>query len=217
MPEEGTGPDETVRRLAALSTSDLSDVTAGAGVLAPGLHRVSGSGTIAGRAVTAESEEGSLFAIFSALDASSPGDVLCMTAPGGTAYLGDLAAHDIANRGIAAVIVDGFVRDTAVLAQLPVAFFARGRTPVARRGPGAGRSMVPIELGDVAVAPGDWLVADDDGVIVLADSEVEDVLAQAEAAKAVEERMLARIKGGETLPQALKAELGIDVPGVAAS
>ena len=77
--------------------------------------------------------------------------------------------------------------------------------------------MVPIELGDVTVATRDWVVADDDGVIVLADSEVEDVLTQAEAAKAVEERMLARIKSGETLPQALKAELGIDVPGAGAS
>jgi 4-hydroxy-4-methyl-2-oxoglutarate aldolase len=198
-------------RLAALSTAAISDATGGLGAMSPGLARIGdGKGTVAGRAVTAESADGSVFAVFGALDEAQPGDVLCMTAPGHTAYLGDTVANDIANRGLAAVVVDGLVRDAEALADLPVAVFARGTSPVTRRGPGAGRSMVPVELGGVEVNPGDWIVADADGVVVVAAAGIERVLAQAEQAAEVDARMVARVKAGATLPEAISAERGID-------
>jgi 4-hydroxy-4-methyl-2-oxoglutarate aldolase len=202
---------DIARRLEALSTSAISDATGGVGAMSPGLARVGGgTATVAGPAVTAESAPGSVFAIFGALDQARPGDVLCMTAPGDTAYLGDTAAHDIANRGLVAVVVDGLVRDAAALAELPVAFFARGTSPVARRGPGTGRSMVPVVLGGVDVSPGDWVVADADGVVVVAAADIERVLAHAEQAAEVDARMVARVKAGATLPEAIAAERGID-------
>jgi 4-hydroxy-4-methyl-2-oxoglutarate aldolase len=206
---------DIAQRLAALSTSAISDVTGGEGAMSPGLARIGGgNGTVAGRAVTAESAEGSVFAIFPALDQARPGDVLCMTAPGSTAYIGDMVAHDIANRGLAAVVVDGLVRDADALAGLPVAFFARGTSPVARRGQGAGRSMVAIQLGGVEVSPGDWIVADADGVVVIPAGSVEEVLTKVEEEAKVEARMLARVKAGATLPDAISAELGVDWAGL---
>src|SRR4051812_16429660 len=82
-------------RLARLSSSIVADVSEGRGVVSFGLVRFSGSGTVAGRAVTADCAEGSLRAVFPALDQAQPGDILCMTAPGSTAYLGDLLATHI--------------------------------------------------------------------------------------------------------------------------
>lgn len=196
------------QRLRALSASAVSDATGGAGVMRPGLRRFSGSGTVAGRAVTAQSGEGSLLAAFPALDEAEPGDVLCMTAPGDTAYLGDMLVRDIANRGLSATIVDGLIRDSEALAAFPVSVFARGVSPIARRGDDPGRSMIPIDLGGVTVSPGDWIVADGDGAVVIAPGEVEGVLARAEEAVRLEELMLERVRAGASVMDAVHAVIG---------
>ncbi|UGS36142.1 RraA family protein [Capillimicrobium parvum] len=131
-----------------------------------------------------------------------------MTAPGDTAYLGELLATDIANRGLAAAVVDGLIRDSEALPGLPVSFFARGVTPTARRGDDPGRSMIPIDLGGVQVRPGDWIVADGDGVVAIAAGEVDSVLAKAEEAARLEERMLERIRAGANVMDAVRAVIG---------
>jgi regulator of RNase E activity RraA len=196
------------QRLAALSASAIADATGGRGVMRPGLLRYSGSGTVAGQVVTAASGEGSLLAAFPALDASQPGNVLCMTAPGGTSYLGGMLVQDIANRGLAAVVVDGLIRDSESLPEFPVSVFARGTSPIARRGDDPGRSMVAINMGGVTVRPGDWIVADGDGAVVVSPDDVEAVLAKAEEAERLEEQMLERIKAGASVMDAVRAVIG---------
>lgn len=195
-------------RLGRLSSSIVADVSEGRGVVSPGLIRFSGSGTVAGRAVTADCAEGSLRAVFPALDQAQPGDILCMTAPGTTAYLGDLLASDIVGRGLAGAVVDGLIRDRDAIAGMPASFFARGVTPYARRGSDPGQSMTPILLGGVRVAPGDWIVADGDGVIVVPPTAIEEVLAKAEENARIEERIMARIRAGEKVRDAVNAEVG---------
>lgn len=202
-----TGGGGVAERLGALSASGIADATAGKGVVRSGLIRYSGSGTVAGHAVTADSAEGSLLAVFPALDQAHPGDVLCMTAPGDTAYLGDLLAADIANRGLIGVVVDGLIRDSEGLPALPLSVFARGVTPMARRGDDPGRSMVPVSIGGVEVHPGDWIVADGDGVVVIAPDDVEGVLEKAEENARLEEQMLERIKAGASVMDAVRAVL----------
>jgi regulator of RNase E activity RraA len=146
-------------------------------------------------------------AVFPALDRALPGDVLMMTAPGPTAYLGDLLASDIVNRGLVAVVVDGLIRDRDSLADMPVSFFARGVTPTARRGRDPGKSMVPIEIGAVRVSPGDWVVADGDGVVVIAPQDVAAVLAKAQENAQLEARIMARIKAGAKVMDAVNQEI----------
>lgn len=205
--EETRAPQDSAARLASLSTSIVADATSGAGVIAE-LRRFSGTGTVAGQALTADCADGSVLAVFAALEHARPGDVLCMTAPGRTAYLGDLLATDIVNRGIAATVVDGLVRDTDTIATLPASFFARGATPSARRGGAPGRAMVPIEIGGVGVRPGDWIIADGDGVVVVPAESVDDVLAKAEEDARHEERIMARIAAGATVMDAVREEMG---------
>lgn len=194
-------------RLADIPASTIAEATGGRGVVAPGLIRFAGNGTLAGRAITAACDEGGLQAVFTALDASSSGDVLCYTAPGLTAYLGELLATDIASRGLVGVVVDGNIRDRAGIAKLPLTIFARGTNPYAKRGPGAGRAMIPIEIGGISINPGDWVIGDDDGVIVVPPSEIEAVIASAEASIRMEKRIMARIKAGEKVRDAVQAEI----------
>lgn len=199
---------DIARRLSNLSVSGLSDAVRGEGVVSPGLRRFSGSGTVAGRAVTAECAEGALGAVFAALEHAQAGDVLCLTAPGHTSYMGDLLATHLSVRGIAAAIVDGNIRDAVTIADMPVSIFGRGLSPVALRRRDPGRPMVAIELGGVTVNPGDWVVADLDGAIIIRPEQVLAVLEKAEADAQVEERLMVRIKAGERPMDAVKAELG---------
>lgn len=196
------------RRLAALTVSDLSDAVGGTGVLSPGLQRFSGTGTVAGQAVTADCDEGALGAVFAALEHAQPGDVLCMATPGHTSYMGDLLATNLSQRGLAAAVVDGNIRDKDGIANLPVAVFARGLSPVALRRRDPGRSMVPIQLGGVTVHPGDWVIADNDGVIIIGPAHIEAALAKAEENARVEQRIMARIQAGEKVMDAVRAEVG---------
>lgn len=201
-------PGAIARKLGALTTSGISDATGGRGVLSPGLLRFSGTGTVAGRAVTAECSDGSLWAVFPALDQSHRGDFLLLTAPGSSAYLGDLLATDISHRGLVGALVDGLIRDRDAVATLPISVFARGVTPMARRGREPGRPMVPIEVGGVRVSPGDWIVADSDGVVVIPPQEIDAVLLKAQEQAQLEARIMARIKAGAKVMDAINEEIG---------
>lgn len=192
------------RKLAALSTSILADAMGGKGAVQPGLIRFSGKGTIAGRAITADCDEGSLQAVFAALEAAQPGNILCTVGPGISAYLGDLLAANIIRHGLPGAVIDGLIRDRETIATMSASFFARGLTPVALRRPEPGRPMVPIVIGGVTITPGDWVVADDDGVVVIAPSEVEAVLAKAEENARIEERIMELVESGVKITDAVR-------------
>lgn len=209
MDEAADGERDIARRLRALSASVVADALEGrGGVVEPGLIRFSGQGVAAGRAVTADCAPGSLMAVFPALDRARPGDFLCMTAPGFSAYLGDLLAANLLQRELSGAIVDGLIRDVTTIASMPLTIFARGATPIARRGRDPGESMNVIKLGGVDIAPGDWIVADSDGIVVVAEAAVSAVLAKAEELARVEDRILARIKAGAAVAQAVREEVG---------
>lgn len=194
-------------QLAALSASIVADGTGGKGVVEPGLIRFSGTGTIAGRAVTAACSEGSLQAIFAALEHAEAGAVLCVSGPGNSAYLGDLLASDLAKRGLAGAVIDGLIRDRATIATMPVSFFARGLTPMALRRPEPGSPMVPISIGGVTIHPGDWIVADDDGVVVIVPQDVDAVIAKAAENAQIEVRIMELVEAGAKITEAVRQAL----------
>lgn len=203
----GQSTERDRARLARLSASAVADATAGVGVIS-GLRRYSGSGVVVGQAVTAEGFGGSMYAVFDALEHARAGDVLCLTAPGPTAYLGDLLASQIIKRGLSGGLIDGLIRDTDAIAGFSASFFARGTTPTARRGGPPGRSMVPIQIGGVQIMPGDWVIADGDGAVVVPAADLDDVLARAEENARIEELILARVEAGASVPDAVREVTG---------
>ena len=101
----------------------------------------------------------------------TPGDGRVLVVDGGgslhTALMGDLIAQSAADNGWAGVVINGAVRDSAVLAGIPLGIKALGTNPRKSSKTGAGERDVPVTFGGTTFSPGDRLWSDDDGVVVL--------------------------------------------------
>ena len=95
-------------------------------------------------------------------------------------------------------MIDGPVRDAAGIRELGFPVWARSITPRVGTNRRVGQTQVPVACGDIVVHPGDWIFADDDGVVVVPAANVEKVLAAAETTDAKERKIAERIKAGES-------------------
>ena len=147
-----------------------------------------------------ESHGGGYNAQKRAFDGLRPGDVLVIEARGetGTGTLGDILALRARTLGAAGIVTDGGVRDSAAVAALGMPVYSAGAHPAV-----LGRRHVPwdtdvtVACGGAAVQPGDVIVGDDDGVLVIPPFLVEDVVRDALAQEAAEEYIAARVADGE--------------------
>lgn len=121
-----------------------------------------------GTVVTFESDEDNL-ALKAILDEQGDGRVIVVDTHGSTrvAMLGDSMAARAARNGWAAIVVHGAVRDVDALAALPIGIKAVGSNPRRSRKEGNGRRDVPVTFGGATFQPGDHLVSDEDGIVVL--------------------------------------------------
>ena len=108
-------------------------------------------------------------AVFGALDAATSGDIIVAATDGfvGTAVTGDLVLGMARNKGLAGFVTDGLVRDVVGIEAVGLPVYCAGITPnsPARNGPGT--VGFPVVMGGVAIAPGDILVGDRDGIVVV--------------------------------------------------
>lgn len=126
-----------------------------------------------GPARTVAAPVGGLDAVRSAAGNLNPGDVLVIAADGIEAAMwGDTLAHLAHERGAAGVVVDGYVRDVAQLQRIGASVRARGTFPRRAQALGSGRADVVVETAGARVAPGEIVIADYDGVVVLAAQDV---------------------------------------------
>ena len=148
-------------------------------------------------------------AFMAALAECKPGDVLVVATNGyvGAAVTGDLLMYVARNRGAAGFVTDGLVRDLDDLETVGLPTFAMGVTPNSpqRRGPGS--VGLPIVCGGVAIASGDVVVGDRDGVVVVPRTRIDETLKNLERVKAAEAATLERVRAG------LK-ELPVEVPAL---
>jgi regulator of ribonuclease activity A len=121
-----------------------------------------------GRVATVRCVEDNVL-VKAALSEPADGRVLVVDGAGSPrcALVGDVIAGLAVAHGWAGVIVHGMVRDTAALAALPISVKALGSNPRKSAKTGAGERDVPVEFGGVLFRPGDMLVSDEDGVVVL--------------------------------------------------
>jgi len=130
----------------------------------------SGAPKIAGRACTVKVYPGDNLMVHKSLDIAEPGDVVVVDAASATTFavLGDMVATKARHRGIAGFVVDGLVRDLPgilALGDLPV--FARGVTPIGPLHRGPGEINYPVCAGGIVVHPGDIVIGDPSGVVVI--------------------------------------------------
>jgi regulator of RNase E activity RraA len=125
---------------------------------------------ILGPACTVKVYPGDNLMVHKSLDIAQPGDVIVVdaSASGTTAVLGDLVSAKARHRGVAGFVVDGLIRDLPGIRELgDFAVFARGVTPIGPLHRGPGEINHPVALGGIVVHPGDLIVGDLNGVVVV--------------------------------------------------
>lgn len=153
---------------------------------------------VAGPALTVRSRPGDNLMFHHALDVAEAGDIIVVDAGGDltNALMGEIMVGIAKKNGVAAIIVDGAIRDAEEIRTMDFPLWARGIT---HRGPykdGPGELNVPIAVDGMVVEPGDLVLGDGDGVLAVPYDEVTDVLAAAKDKSAQEEESIAAIADG---------------------
>jgi RraA family protein len=133
-----------------------------------------------------------------ALDMAQPGDIIAVDGEGcmDHSLCGEIMMRTAIKRGIAGFLIGGCIRDVEALANLPLAVFALGVQPKGPYKNGPGEINVPIAIGGQAILPGDLLVGDPDGVVVIRAADAPEVLAKALKHFAMEEDKFRKIEEG---------------------
>lgn len=202
-----------VAAFAGVPTGYAVDAMGGRGGLD---HRIKplapATSVLVGVAVTCQCGPADNLALFAALATAQPGDILVAATDGftATAVTGDLLVGMAKNRGIRGVVTDGLARDVAGILAVGLPVYCAGVTansPV-RNGPGS--VGLPIVLGGVAVASGDLVIGDDDGVVIVPRDQIAMVLNKLPDIRAAEAALEAKVKGGLEVPDFIQAILDSD-------
>jgi len=151
---------------------------------------------VAGPAVTAYCAPGDNLMMHRALFLAEKGDVLVVQAPHGGAQWGDLAAAYAKEKGLEGIVVDGYVRDTNELVDLRSPVWSTLIGPNSPQKSGHGLVNAPVVCAGARVEPGDLVVADGDGVIVIPKAQAREVVAEARARMEREEQARRGIAAG---------------------
>lgn len=150
-------------------TTCISDALQGLNNMDPAIKPLKEEYRVAGRAFTVQMPVGDNTAVLKAIREAKPGDILVIDAKGDffRAIAGDFVVGMAKALGIKGIIVDGSIRDLIGIKQLDFPVFSRGATVAASVKAGVGEINVPISCGGAAVQPGDIIVGDADGVVVV--------------------------------------------------
>jgi len=165
---------------------------------------------VVGPAITARTMVADYLTPVAAIDYAEPGDILIIDVRGhrDTAIWGGLASTSCKSRGIAAVIIDGAIRDVAEIRKIQFPVFARAVTPNAGDCSVLGDINVPIQCGGVLVNPGDIVVADSDGVVIVPANRAVQVLEKVKKQEEIEEKIRQLMSQGLSCYEALKDVCG---------
>lgn len=194
---ERVGSD-VVERAKSFASTILCDVAGRRGSLHGRVQPLHPSMKVAGPAFTVEARPGDNLGFHLALAVAKPGDVIIVDGKGdlGCALFGDLMVTQAQAAGIAGLVVDGAVRDSNELVERGYPVFAAGRNPAGPTKGIAGRLSIPICVAGAPVNPGDLVVGDADGVVIIPRNDVDGVLVAAAKKLADEQQRLKEIAQG---------------------
>ena len=194
------GGAEDVREiLGKVSAANVSDAQHMKGWL-PGIMPVAPSMRCVGPAFTVWTYPGDWSKPVQAIDEANEGDVIVVDVRGeGPAIWGEKASKSSIGMGIAGVVIHGGVRDTAEIRELAFPAFSSLICPAAGEPKGLGMMGVPLKIGETDIRPGDWVIADADGVIVVPQEKAVETANRALSVVERESREKAEIEKGSTL------------------
>jgi 4-hydroxy-4-methyl-2-oxoglutarate aldolase len=195
--------DELAERFASVDTTAICDADKSTRVLDAAIRPRSAARRIAGPAFTVRCRDDFL-GVLRAIEAAEPGEVVVVD--GGAREIalgGEIFARGALVRGLGGIVVDAGYRDLGYVAGCALPVYSRFVTPLAGTTTKPGELGVPVTCGGVVVNPGDLVLADDEGVIVVDPARVEALLATAAAVKAAEARAVDALGAGSTLSDVL--------------
>lgn len=152
-------------QLSALETSMLADMNKQIRAMDAGIRRINPGRKLVGRARTAACRNDFL-TVMRVLADAEPGEVLVINGRGGhLALAGEMFALEAHRKGLGGIVVDGMVRDSAAMQNIDLPVYARAVHPVAGTIQNIGEIQTIVSCGGIAVAPGDVVFADADGVV----------------------------------------------------
>ncbi len=190
---------ELMRQFEEFPTPDISDLLNRLYAVDPEIRPLTGAEhRLCGAACTVRVFPGDNLMVHKALDVARPGDIVVVNGGNSSAaVLGDLVATKARHRGIAGFIVDGLVRDLPGIVEAGVPVFARGTTPLGPLHRGPGEINHPICCGGVVVNPGDVVIADPAGIVVIPREIAPELLQRLQSHQASNAAYLAAVARGE--------------------
>ena len=185
--------------LAELGTATVYEASGREGLVDADLHQLIPGSRAAGPARTVRCGQGDNLMVHAVMDRAQPGDVLVLTMPDPepVALVGDLLVTQAKQRGVAALLVDAAVRDTEDLGELGVPIWARWIRVKGAIKTEVGKIDEPVEVGGATIRPGDTVVLDADGAVVVRKERVDEVLAASRARLEQEAVKRAKLQAGE--------------------
>lgn len=196
-------PADLVAAFKGVPLGNVCDAMGGSGAMDYRIKACAGlPDTFVGVALPCYCGPGDNLAASAAAALAQKGDVVVAAADGftGTGIVGDQMVGMMKNRGIRAFVTDGVVRDLSDLRKIGLPVCAMGVTPNSVHRSGPGTVGLPVTCGGVAVAPGDIVVGDVDGVAVIPQAIAADVLERVRQIRVIEKELWARVADGLDAP-----------------
>ena len=198
LPSPPRLPAEVLTRFEGLASASLADAMGRFGFMDPGI--VSRSGLpLCGPAVTVNARPADNLMVHKALQIAARGDVVVVATSGNvtSAVFGELMCQSAVAAGVGGLVVDGAVRDVEGITTLGLPVFSRSVSPGGCDKDGPGEVNVPVSCGGVVVMPGDVVVGDADGVVVVPRAHAAEVLNLVAQLMDRERARVAEIRAGQ--------------------
>jgi 3-hexulose-6-phosphate synthase / 6-phospho-3-hexuloisomerase len=203
QPAQKASPDERIRELfSKVSSPNVTDAMHRKGAM-QGVISICGNVKMVGRAVTVQTFAGDWAKPVEAIDIAATGDVIVINNDGAihVAPWGELATLSCIKKGIAGVVIDGAVRDVDDIRLTRFPLFAKTIVPNAGEPKGFGEINAEISCAGQVVNPGDWIIGDESGVVVVPGKRAYEIARRAFEVRKNEERIREEIRRGSTLSQ----------------
>jgi len=191
---------ELMNQFRAFPTPDISDLLNRLYAVDPQIRCLTGEHhSVCGPACTVKVFPGDNLMVHKSLDILEPGDVVIIDAGGSAmnAVLGDLVSTKAKHRGAQGFVIDGLIRDLPNIAALDFPVFARGTTPIGPLHRGPGEINFSICCGGVVVSPGDLIVGDSMGLVVIPQDIAEELLHRLQSHAVANEAYFESVKKGD--------------------